>query len=64
MDSSNVTLTAVALQDHWSRSVNLGTKIGPRKIGLGPAARAKQKTQVRSVIDTGRNKSRPLFIQI
>lgn len=53
-------LAAVALQDHLVRSLNLnfstGTTFGPRKIGLGPAARSKQKSAPRPVVDTGRTR--------
>ncbi|XP_071103177.1 RING finger protein 32-like [Haliotis cracherodii] len=52
--SGNLALTAVALQDHWSRTLSLGVTRGPRSVGLGPAARAKQRKDVRPVIDTGR----------
>ncbi|CAG5120474.1 unnamed protein product [Candidula unifasciata] len=56
--SSSVILTAVALQDHWSRSLSLGPVFGPKKVGLGPAARAKQHREVKSLIDTGRHKDK------
>lgn len=50
-------LAAVALQDHLVKNLNLGGlgRMGPRQIGLGPAAKAKQKKTVRSVVDTGRS---------
>ncbi|KAL8602806.1 hypothetical protein ACOMHN_061040 [Nucella lapillus] len=54
-----VAMNAVAFQDHWARSLALGKPIGPRQIGLGPAAKAQQKKEVRSVIDTGRSKPKP-----
>ncbi|XP_033726891.1 RING finger protein 32-like isoform X2 [Pecten maximus] len=53
-------LAAVALQDHLVRSLNLNfgsvKTFGPRNIGLGPAARSKQRSQPRPVVDTGRNR--------
>ncbi|XP_067686902.1 RING finger protein 32-like [Haliotis asinina] len=52
--SDSLALTAVALQDHWSRMLSIGVTRGPRSVGLGPAAKAKQKKDVRPVIDTGR----------
>ncbi|XP_059174207.1 RING finger protein 32-like isoform X2 [Physella acuta] len=55
-DVSSVVLTAVALQDHLSRTLSLGSYCGPKQIGLGPAARAKQKREVKPVVDTGRSK--------
>ncbi|KAL5011029.1 hypothetical protein ScPMuIL_013334 [Solemya velum] len=59
-DSRNLTcLTAVALQDHLVKSLGLGKPIGPRNIGLGPAARSRSNKNVRSVIDTGRYKPKP-----
>ncbi|BFZ22272.1 hypothetical protein BsWGS_25312 [Bradybaena similaris] len=54
--SSSVILTAVALQDHWSRSLSLGPTFGPRRVRLGPVARAKHNHEVKSIIDTGRHK--------
>ncbi|XP_005094019.1 RING finger protein 32 [Aplysia californica] len=57
-DGSSLTLTAVALQDHWSRALSLGPNFGPRKVGLGPAARARHKPQAKSVIDTGLNRGK------
>ena len=47
-------MTAVALQDHLVKSLGLNDVIGPRQIGLGPAARAKQRKPVRSSITIGR----------
>ncbi|KAL4228549.1 RING finger protein 32 [Mactra antiquata] len=58
----NTALTAVALQDHLVKSLGLNDFIGPRHIGMGPAARAKQKKNIKSTIDTGRfgrNKPKP-----
>ncbi|CAL1536197.1 unnamed protein product [Lymnaea stagnalis] len=55
-ESASLTLTAVALQDHWSRTLSLGPNYGPKKIGLGPAARAKQKNEVKAIVDTGRHR--------
>ncbi|KAK7093165.1 hypothetical protein V1264_008807 [Littorina saxatilis] len=55
---SATTMNAAALQDHWIRTLGL-SNIGPRQVGLGPAARAKQKKVARPVIDTGRSKSKP-----
>ncbi|KAK7495716.1 hypothetical protein BaRGS_00013163 [Batillaria attramentaria] len=57
--SSGTALTAVAFQDHWVRMLSIGTNSGPRQIGLGPAARAKRKKDVRPVVDTGRSKPKP-----
>ncbi|ESO93624.1 hypothetical protein LOTGIDRAFT_161737 [Lottia gigantea] len=51
--NSSVILTAVALQDHWVRTLALGKTFGPRKIGIGPAAKSKQKKEIKSVVDTG-----------
>ena len=51
---SPTTLTAVAFQDHLAKSLGLNDVIGPRQIGLGPAARAKQRKPVKSNIDIGR----------
>ncbi|XP_076455589.1 RING finger protein 32-like [Babylonia areolata] len=56
--SGMVALNAVAFQDHWARSLAIGKTTGPRQVGLGPAARAKQKKDVRPVVDTGRSKSK------
>ncbi|KAK6182508.1 hypothetical protein SNE40_010182 [Patella caerulea] len=56
---NSTTLAAVALQDHYTRTLALGKTFGPKQIGLGPAAKAKQKKEVRSVVDTGRVKTRP-----
>lgn len=52
-----MTLTAVAFQDHWVRTVFAGinNNAGPQKVGLGPAARAKIKKDVKAVVDTGRS---------
>lgn len=47
-------LTAVAFQDHLVKSLGLGDVLGPRQIGLGPAARSKQKKDIKSTLDTGR----------
>lgn len=47
-------MTAVALQDHLVKSLGLNDLIGPRHVGLGPAAKSKQKKTIRSTIDTGR----------
>ncbi|CAC5406166.1 RING finger protein 32 [Mytilus coruscus] len=57
--TSSTVLAAVALQDHLVKNLNLGGlgRTGPRQIGLGPAAKAKQKKTVRSVVDTGRNRN-------
>ncbi|XP_053372747.1 RING finger protein 32-like [Mercenaria mercenaria] len=52
--TGNTALTAVALQDHLVKSLGLNDFIGPRHVGIGPAARSKQKKSVRSTIDTGR----------
>ncbi|XP_061165712.1 RING finger protein 32-like [Saccostrea echinata] len=61
--TSSTTLAAVAFQDHLVRSLNLGApvRIGPRQIGLGPAAKAKQKQkkEIKSQTDTGLRKTRP-----
>ncbi|KAI8767405.1 RING finger protein 32 [Biomphalaria glabrata] len=57
-DSSSVTLTAVALQDHWSRTLALGLHNGRKKIGSGPAARAKQKVEIKAIVDTGLHKTK------
>ncbi|XP_055997214.1 RING finger protein 32-like isoform X2 [Ostrea edulis] len=61
--ASSTTLAAVAFQDHLVRSLNLGApvRIGPRQIGLGPAAKAKQKQkkEIKSQTDTGLRKPRP-----
>lgn len=59
-EKSSVALTAMALQDHWTRTLSLGTSFGPKKVGMGPAARARQrqKHEVKSVIDTGRNRAK------
>ena len=56
-DNSSTVLAAVALQDHWVKNLNLGGlgRTGPRNVGLGPAARSKQKKPIRSVVDTGRS---------
>ena len=54
--SSTTTLAAVALQDHWARTLAIGKTFGPRQVGLGPAARAKQRKEARPVVDTGRCK--------
>lgn len=57
---SPTTLTAVAFQDHLAKSLGLNDVIGPRQIGLGPAARAKQRKPVKSNIDIGRfGRSKP-----
>ncbi|KAJ8322165.1 hypothetical protein KUTeg_000636 [Tegillarca granosa] len=62
-DNSSTALAAVALQDHLVRSLGLGNlsgpkSFGPRNVGPGPAAKlkAKQKKEVHSVVDTGRNR--------
>ncbi|OWF35952.1 RING finger protein 32-like [Mizuhopecten yessoensis] len=59
--ADSTALAAVALQDHLVRSLNLNfgnvKTFGPRNIGLGPAARSKQRSQPRAVVDTGRNRS-------
>ena len=47
-------MTAVALQDHLVKSLGLNDVIGPRQIGLGPAARGKQRKPVKSSITIGR----------
>jgi len=47
-------LTAVAFQDHLVKSLGLGDVLGPRHIGLGPAARTKRNKDIKSTIDTGR----------
>ncbi|KAL3837484.1 hypothetical protein ACJMK2_022838 [Sinanodonta woodiana] len=54
--SDNTALTAVAFQDHLVKTYGLGDIIGPKKIGLGPAAKAKLKKPTRPVIDTGRKR--------
>ncbi|KAK3087334.1 hypothetical protein FSP39_004798, partial [Pinctada imbricata] len=63
-DTTSTTLAAVALQDHLVRSLNLGAplSLGPRNVGLGPAARAqkKQKKEIKSLTDTGLNKDKKL----
>lgn len=62
---SSTTLAAVAFQDHLVRSLNLGlgapVRIGPRQVGLGPAAKAKQKQkkEIKSQTDTGLRRQRP-----
>ncbi|KAK3597060.1 hypothetical protein CHS0354_022064 [Potamilus streckersoni] len=55
--SDNTALTAVAIQDHLVKTYGLGDIIGPRRIGLGPAAKAKLKKPTRPVIDTGRKRA-------
>ena len=54
LQDNPTTLTAVALQDHLAKSLGLNDVIGPRQIGLGPAARAKQHKAVKSKIEIGR----------
>ena len=54
LQDNPMTLTAVALQDHLAKSLGLNDVIGPRQIGLGPAARAKQHKAVKSKIEIGR----------
>eukprot|EP00105_Crassostrea_gigas_P028963 XP_011450763.1 PREDICTED: RING finger protein 32 [Crassostrea gigas] len=62
---SSTTLAAVAFQDHLVHSLNLGlgapVRIGPRQVGLGPAAKAKQKQkkEIKSQTDTGLRRQRP-----
>lgn len=62
---SSTTLAAVAFQDHLVRSLNLGlgapVRIGPRQVGLGPAAKAKQKQkkEIKSQTDAGLRRQRP-----
>lgn len=62
---SSTTLAAVAFQDHLVRSLNLGlgapVRLGPRQVGLGPAAKAKQKQkkEIKSQTDTGLRRQRP-----
>ncbi|GFO00426.1 RING finger protein 32-like [Plakobranchus ocellatus] len=59
-NKSSVALTAMALQDHWTRTLSLGTSFGPRKVGVGPATMAKQKLKkdAKPVVDTGRSRGK------
>ncbi|GFS14653.1 RING finger protein 32-like [Elysia marginata] len=65
-DTSSVALTAMALQDHWTRTLSLGTTFGPRKVNMGPATRArqKQKREAKPVVDTGRNRVKQNSVKV
>lgn len=54
LQDGSTALTAVALQDHLVKSLGLTHGLGPRQIGLGPAARSKQRKDIKSTIETGR----------
>ena len=46
----SMALTAVALQDHWMKQLNLSNPVGPRKI---PVKKKNWKKDAKSVVDTG-----------
>ena len=53
-DANSTALIAVALQDHWAKTLSLGLPRNPRNVRLGPATRMKLKKDVKPTIDTGR----------
>ncbi|XP_041371978.1 RING finger protein 32-like [Gigantopelta aegis] len=58
-DVDSTAMIAVALQDHWTRTLSLGLPRNPRNVRLGPATRMKLKKDVKPVVDTGRSKRTP-----
>lgn len=52
--TTSTALTAVAFQDHLVKSLGLTDFIGPHHVPLGPAAKAKSKRPIKSVISTGK----------